>query len=450
MTRHLLGVLGVIAASVLLVVSAMMNYRFGYTLGKTPSDGHIYGLASAAADCFKALVPFFFFAAWRNRMWSQALAALAVWLVVTGYSMTSALGHAALNRLDTSGQRAAATATYKDMREDLKRTRDQLSWLPPHRAAAAVQADLEGLKSQFLWHRTGECNEPSGKVQREFCQGFRTLEAERANAVRGEKLNGKIEDLNGKIAKTSGGTVMAEADPQASVLSKMTGVEVETIQMALTLFVALLIEIGSGFGMYVAFAYWRTHAPPAPTTPAAPAAAPLAAAPRRTPISGKDDEVWTTDTESIEGPPPTPALPVSVGHEGANDNATMSKWIMPENDVELFYKQGVSVAANETICSQDLYDGYKLWSKGKGKRPLNHSRFSEEFERLGYTTVQIGGRQRYVGLALAPGLLAALERKPSFRRRKASELAEQVQEAVVEQPEVVEARPIDVAQPKAA
>ena len=56
MTRHVLGVLGVIAASVLLVVSAMMNYRFGYTLGKTPSDGHIYGLASAAADCFKALV----------------------------------------------------------------------------------------------------------------------------------------------------------------------------------------------------------------------------------------------------------------------------------------------------------------------------------------------------------------------------------------------------------
>ena len=65
-------------------------------------------------------MPFFFFAAWRNRMWSQAFAAVAVWLVVTGYSMTSALGHAALNRLDTSGVRAMATTTYKDLREDLK------------------------------------------------------------------------------------------------------------------------------------------------------------------------------------------------------------------------------------------------------------------------------------------------------------------------------------------
>src|SRR5262245_38286163 len=67
MARHFLGVLGVVAAGILLAVSAAMNYRFGFSLGKTAMDGQIYGLASAAADCFKALVPFFFFAAVRNR-----------------------------------------------------------------------------------------------------------------------------------------------------------------------------------------------------------------------------------------------------------------------------------------------------------------------------------------------------------------------------------------------
>ncbi|MFX9081461.1 hypothetical protein ABTN40_20515, partial [Acinetobacter baumannii] len=69
MVRHALGVLGVIAAGVLLAVSAAMNYRFGFSLGKTATDGQIYGLASAAAECFKALAPFFFFAAIRSRMW---------------------------------------------------------------------------------------------------------------------------------------------------------------------------------------------------------------------------------------------------------------------------------------------------------------------------------------------------------------------------------------------
>src|SRR5262245_31129523 len=140
MARHILGVLGVIAAGVLLVVSMMMNYQFGKNLGRTPTDGHIYGMASAAADCFKALAPFFFFAALRNRVWSQAVAAALVWVVVTGYAMTSALGHAALNRMDTSGNRAAASTTYKDLRadrkrleDDLKSLGDQMSWIPAHR-----------------------------------------------------------------------------------------------------------------------------------------------------------------------------------------------------------------------------------------------------------------------------------------------------------------------------
>ena len=138
MARHALGVLGVVAAGVLLAVSAAMNYRFGFSLGKTALDGEIYGAASAAADCFKALVPFFLFAAIRNRMWSQAVAAALVWTVVSAYSMTSALGHAALNRLDTTGQRAVDANTYKDLRADSKRAQDQLTWIPAHRPAETV------------------------------------------------------------------------------------------------------------------------------------------------------------------------------------------------------------------------------------------------------------------------------------------------------------------------
>ena len=259
MAKHILGVLGVIAAGVLLLVSAAMNYRFGFSLGKTPADGQIYGAASAAADCFKALVPFFFFAAWRNRMWSQAFAAAIVWVVVTGYSMTSALGHAALNRLDMSGQRAAATANYKDMRADTKRAQDQLTWIPAHRPPETVSAELNVHKAQRFWLVTNECTDVKGKSAREYCQQFHKLNAELASGVEAQKLETRITDIGTKLARAAGGSVMAEADPQASVLAKVTGVEIETVQTGLALLVALLIEIGSGFGMYVAFAYWRMH-----------------------------------------------------------------------------------------------------------------------------------------------------------------------------------------------
>ena len=152
--RHALGVLGVLAAGVLLAVSCAMNWRFGFSLGRTEFDGQIYGAASAAADCMKALVPFFFFAALRNRMWSQALASAIVWVVVTSYSLTSALGHAALNRLDTAGQRTASADNYKDHRADLSRAQEQLSWIPQHRPAQAVQADIDALKDDRAWAYT--------------------------------------------------------------------------------------------------------------------------------------------------------------------------------------------------------------------------------------------------------------------------------------------------------
>jgi len=82
-----IGVCGVGAALALLCVSAAMNWRFGYSLGKTPLDGIIYGTASAAADCLKAVVPFFFFGAIRRKAWSRAIAAAIVGVVVTGYSL---------------------------------------------------------------------------------------------------------------------------------------------------------------------------------------------------------------------------------------------------------------------------------------------------------------------------------------------------------------------------
>ncbi len=399
MAKHVLGVLGVIAAGVLLVVSAAMNYRFGFSLGKTPADGQIYGAASAAADCFKALVPFFFFAAWRNRMWSQAFAAAVVWVVVTGYSMTSALGHAALNRLDITGQRAAATANYKDMRADTKRAQDQLTWIPAHRPPATVTAELNVLKAQRFWLVTKECTEVAGKSAREYCQQFHKLSAELASGREAEKLETRITDIGSKLARAAGGTVMAEADPQASVIAKVTGMELETVQTSLALFVALLIEIGSGFGMYVAFAYWRMHGTePQAVTAAAPATemAPLQEA-ERTLALPPAETIETGDAAAL----PAPAQPPATARLGANDNLTpAAKRLLPDIDVQRFYREEVVASDGSSITLNDLYNSYCNWSEYQEKEPLAMPTFSREFRALGVRKEKIGGRVRYFDVAL--------------------------------------------------
>jgi hypothetical protein len=413
--RHVLGLMGVVAAGILLAVSAAMNYRFGFSLGKTTVDGEIYGLASAAADCFKALVPFFFFAALRNRMWSQALAAALVWTVVTGYSMTSALGHAALNRLDTTGKRAVEAAAYADLRADSKRAQEQLGWIPQHRPADTVQSELNGLKGQRAWTNTTGCSDITGKSNREFCQQFHKLNAELASALEAQKLETRIAEIGARLAKTAGGTVLAEADPQASVLAKLSGLNVEMVQTALTLFVALLIEIGSGFGMYVAFAHWRLHDQPETRAPYPVFEA--AAADHRTPeavraVEPAAEPEYSEEAVHEEVPP--------VRRLGANDNKIGGKPLLPDSDVERYYRERVVASGGSSLTSQDLYESYCAWCEERDKEPFAMPTFSREFKSFGIRKERIGGRTRYFDIALRPTGVEAKDKRLAAKAVKAA------------------------------
>ena len=122
-----------------------------------------------------------------------------VWVVVTGYAFTSALGHAALNRFSTMGERVVTGANYQDQRAEMKRVEDQLKWIPPHRPPSTVEAELNVLKAQRAWMTSRECTDPTIKSSREFCQQYFKLEAEHASGQEAEKLRAKMAQLGAKV-----------------------------------------------------------------------------------------------------------------------------------------------------------------------------------------------------------------------------------------------------------
>jgi hypothetical protein len=335
-------------------------------------------------------------------MWSQAIAAALVWTVVVAYSMTSALGHAALNRLDTTGQRAVEAATYKDLRADSKRAQEQLAWIPAHRPGETVAAEVNVLKAQRYWVVTKECTLITGKGARDFCQQFHKLNAEHASALQSEKLEARIADIGSKLGKATGGTAMAEADPQASVLAKISGLDISTVQTALTIFVALLIEVGSGFGMYVAFAYWRLHDRKA--EPVAPAMANAAAG---HPAVWSDDVATpVSDAEPVEQAAQLPA------RRGANDNRTPVRPLVPESDVQRYYRERVVAAAEHaSLTSSELYEDYCRWCEEKERIPFAHPRVTREIAELGVKKERIGKRTRYFGIALRSAIAPEEDKK---------------------------------------
>jgi hypothetical protein len=396
--RHALGVLGVLAAGVLLAVSAAMNWRFGYQLGKEEFDGVLYGSASVAADCLKALAPFFIVAAMRNRMWVQAAASGLVLMVVVVYSLTSALGHAALNRGDTSGKRATEVQTYQDLRADLKRAKEQLAWVPAHRPAATVQGELSALETHRRWRSTKGCTEATVAPSRRFCEDHAKLGAELASANEAAKLEARIAATQAKLGKLDGVTHSA-ADPQAAVLAKLTGiflpgVKVDDVQNALIIFIALLLEVGSGLGMYIAFSQWRLgkavmHRPEV--------AQPQTVANDDQPLELEPivatEELETVATVSITKP----------GDE-ANDNVAMPKLAAPTpetvSDVEQYREDRIEEAQGETLTATELYEDYCAWCEDQKKEPLALPTFGREFGELGVQKVKANGRVRYIGVAL--------------------------------------------------
>ncbi len=431
--RHALGVLGVLAAGVLLAVSAAMNWRFGLSLGKTELDGQIYGAASAAADCLKALIPFFLFAAIRNRMWSQAAASAVVWVVVTAYSLTSAFGHAALNRFDTAGQRQIQAQSYKDLRADLQRAQEQLSWVPQHRPAATVKGEMDSARNARLWEVSENCKKVVGKSQRTFCDGYHGLTAELGSAEQADALEARIAETQQKLAKFGGGSVVAEADPQAAVLAKLAGIDIATVQMALTAFIAILLEIGSGFGMYIAFSTWRIDDRLAPAAPRMArvreavraerepvesiASNDLVALPAIAKASNSDVTVEASasqvaaDTAAAAVMEETAPAVASVAIETprssvANDNKTApvtnqpQRLMAPETDVERFYKERIDTQDGSSLTATALYEDYCAWCEEQSKEPLALPTFGREFGELGVQKAKIAGRVRYIGIAL--------------------------------------------------
>ena len=423
--RHVLGVLGVLAAGVLVAVSAAMNWRFGFSLGRSELDGQIYGAASAAADCMKALVPFFFFAALRNRIWSQAAASALVWVVVTAYSMTSALGHAALNRFDSTGHREQAAQAYQDLRTELKQAEEQSGWIPQHRPFEAVQSQIDGMKMQKAWEWSNGCKTVSSKAERTFCQQLTALNSELASASSAKDADARIAQLRVKIDAIAGTPALSEADPQAKVLTELANaffpnVKIENVQMALTLFVALLLEIGSGFGMYVAFSQWRLYdRQPMPVSPRmaqmeGSTAAAAVAVPVLTPVTvqSKKPRSGANDNRSIEIALDAPvasaraieAQPAEV-HQAETKVAESRvaapvRRLAPETNTERFYKENIEVRDGSSVTATELYEDYCSWCESKNKEPAALPSFAREFAELGVKKEKVAGRVRYIGIAL--------------------------------------------------
>ncbi len=372
--RVLMSLFGVLAGIVLLVVSAAMNWRFGFSLGKTELDAQIYAAASAAADGLKALLPFFILWALRQKNLVQVTAGILLWCVCSAYSLTSSLGFAALNRADTVGAREAQAVQYSDLRAELKRAREKLSWVPQHRSMGEVDADLQSVLAQpirkgrrtlgTVGEYTQNCSNVNFRSQR-LCNQVLNLRKELAVSRQAYNLETQIKDLKNKLDVMSAETravATAGADPQAKMLSNLIGVDIQKVQIGLIILVALLVELGSGLGLFVAYAHMR------------PREADEA-------VKAADSDFKDPETITIVPPPAKRLMP-------------------PNNDLKRFHEQWVEPDEDSSVTATEIYEHYRVWCEVFGKDPMALPVFGRNYSEMGVQKAKIGGRIRYIGISL--------------------------------------------------
>jgi hypothetical protein len=367
--RHVFGGVGVLASLILLSVSAAMNWQFGYSLGKTEFDSHILGAASIAADVMKALMPFFIFSAWRQRNYPQAMGAAAVWAVCILYAMTSALGFAALNRSDTTSGRAVQHEKYEDLRAELTRLTQQQGWLEKHRPLGTVQADIDGAKQNYRWTSSAGCTNATVDKSREFCESYHKLGAELAVAKQGDDLGKRLDEVRGKLqVATANGAPAKIADPQAEMLSNIFGLDITRVDVAMTILITALVELGSSLGLYVSTSTWRLQE--------------IARRPTPAPEQPKVVEIIQ------------PMIPMTV-------NAGVIA--APKSDIEYYFEERIRQDDGSSVTALALYDNYCQWCEAERKQPVGLPIFSRQLTDLGVQKAKIAGKIRYIGIRIAGG-----------------------------------------------
>jgi hypothetical protein len=119
MNRIVIARAGALVALGFLCTSAIANYLFGASLGRTVWESRLYGVVGVLAVAMNALAPFFLSWSWSAARKTLTVSVAALWALCLIYSTTSALGFAAQNRETTARTQQITNDAYDDTRREL-------------------------------------------------------------------------------------------------------------------------------------------------------------------------------------------------------------------------------------------------------------------------------------------------------------------------------------------
>jgi hypothetical protein len=345
-----------------IVISTVMAVRFGWQFGATETDRYVYATAGGLADLLKALLPLAIVGAWRTGEYPRCTTCAVVFAVFTAYSLGSSFGLAAIQQAEKVGEHTALATTYQDDRTEFERLRQERNTLGTQRPGDTVRADIARLKLDRLWDRSKGCTDATAKDSRELCQRYQALEGELATVKAAAELDSEIETIRGRLGGAGAKEAAKEADPQAAAFAQLTGHTKDWIRTALHAVFAIILELGSGLGLYMTIGHGR-RVEPAPAMEIEPSRA--------------DVPAITSDLPAVAKEP---------------------TYETPSDAIKRFVLEQVRPALGSRITGGQMYGAYVEWCERQGLEPVSMAVFGKLIQ---WRKDRIGGRVRYLDAMLA-------------------------------------------------
>lgn len=344
---------GVVLAVAFMALSATINWRYGHSVGRDEADQLIYAAISLAADLAKAITPFFFAYASKNRRLIPACASASFWIVCTAYSLSSAAGFAEVNRAEQTGGLATKKSDHEALNSELMRKQSQLNALGTNEPPAVVEQKLAQLRLSSRWASSQECSDATVRESRNFCAEYLALEAMRQKGLAGLNLEKEIAALRTRVATLAGAAEVGEADPRAGFLVRLTGWSAIRVQTGYSILLIVVLEIGSGLGLFIALNHGEL---------------------------GRGANRQGAQTGS-QAPPPRSAT------------STLPK--KAPGDVAKFALARLIASTGQAVSFDELHSAYAVWCSDQGLLPLARDEFDRDFlilsAKVNFKIAKLGG-----------------------------------------------------------
>lgn len=335
--KPLLTAAGIMLALAFMALSAIINWRYGASIGRDGTDQLIYAAVSLTADLAKAVTPFFFWYAALNRHVIPAAAAALLWGACTAYSLASAAGFAEVSRAAQGGTVAVAKTEHDALNASLARKKEQIKALGPVSPEGIIRQRLETLRQDARWNRTKNCTAATVRDSRAFCAEYSEVSENLERARAAAALERETDDLRRRVAAIAGTAQLEDADPRAGFVAKLTGWNAAAVQTGFVLLFIAVLEIGSGLGLFIALSH-----------------------------GGADRPQQVSTAAAVQAPSVTPSV-IAAGGPG---------------DVAKFARAMLAGAEGQELSFDELYAAYTVWCARQSLTPLERAAFDQRFTAL--------------------------------------------------------------------